>query len=47
MKTTCGFKYFIDGVELATFDEFERKMIKLDIKEINVEGLSIYAKSGK
>ncbi len=47
MKTTDGFKYFIDEIEYKSFDDFEKKMIKLDIKEINVKDLKIYAKSGK
>lgn len=47
MKTTEGFKYFIDDVEYKSFDEFEKRIDKLEIKEINVIGLSLYAKSGK
>lgn len=47
MKTTEGFKYFIDDVEYKSFDEFEKRINKLEIKEINVIGLSLYAKSGK
>ena len=47
MKTTGKFRYFIDEVEIATFDEFEKKTLKLDIKEIKVENLNIYAKTGK
>lgn len=43
MKTTQGFKYFIDNKEITSFDEFEKKIIKLEIKEINVIGLNLYA----
>lgn len=27
-----GFKYFLDGVELKDFDEFEKKIEKLDVE---------------
>ena len=47
MKTTHGFKYFLDGVQIETFDKFEKKIKDLNIREINVEGLNIYAKSEK
>ena len=47
MKTTEGFKYWLDNVEIKDFDTFEKRIKQLEIKEINVEGLNIYAKSGK
>ena len=46
MKTKGkGFKYFLDGEELKDFDTFEKKIKQLEIKEINVEGLNIYART--
>ena len=48
MKTKGnGFKYFLDGTQIETFDKFEKKIKDLNIREINVEGLNIYAKSEK
>ena len=47
MKTTEGFKYWLDGEQVKDFDTFEKKIKQLEIKEINVEGLNLYAKSGK
>lgn len=47
MKTTEGFRYFLDGVEIKNFDMFEKKIKDLKIKEINVEGLNIYARTEK
>ena len=47
MKVTEGFKYWLDDVEIKDFDTFEKKIKQLEIREINVEGLNIYAKSGK
>ena len=47
MKTTDGFKYFLNEQEIETFDKFEKKIKDLNIREIKVEGLNIYAKSEK
>ena len=48
MKTKGdGFKYFLDGTQIETFDKFEKKTKDLDIREIKVEGLNVYAKSEK
>ena len=47
MKTTNGFKYFLDNIQIETFDKFEKKIKDLNIREIKVEGLNIYAKSEK
>lgn len=46
MKITGNnFKYFIDEKEYSNFDAFEKAVNKIEIKEIKVEGLNIYAKS--
>ena len=46
MKTSVeGFTYHIDGERIKDFDTFEKKISKLEIKEINVEGLNIYART--
>ena len=48
MKTKGnGFKYFLDNTQIETFDKFEKKIKDLNIREIKVEGLNIYAKSEK
>ena len=46
MKTKGdGFKYFLDGTQIETFDKFEKKTKDLDIREIKVEGLNLYART--
>ena len=47
MKTAGkGFKYWLDGEQIKDFDTFEKKIKNINVK-INVEGLNLYAKSGK
>ena len=41
-----GFKYFLNGEQIKDFDTFEKKIKNIDVT-IKVEGLNIYAKSGK
>ena len=41
-----GFKYYLDNIEVKDFDTFEKKIKNIDVT-INVEGLNLYAKSGK
>lgn len=46
MKTTRqGFTYHIDGERVKDFDTFEKKINKLEIKEIIVKGLEIDART--
>jgi len=45
MKTTGGFIYHIDGEKVKDFDTFEKKINKLEIKEIIVNGLKIDART--
>ena len=42
MKATGGFEYYLDGVKLKGYDEFEKKIKNMEIK-INVDNLKIYA----
>lgn len=38
MKVTGnGFKFFLDGEQLKNFDEFEKKISKIEVKEITVD----------
>ena len=41
-----GFKYYLDNIEVKDFDTFEKKIKNIDVT-IKVEGLNLYAKSGK
>ena len=45
MTTTQGFTYHIDGEKVKDFDTFEKKINKLEIKEIIVKGLEIDART--
>lgn len=45
MKTTQGFTYHIDGERIKDFDTWEKKINKLEIKEIKVKGLEIDART--
>jgi hypothetical protein len=47
LKTTQGFKYHFNSDEVKNFDEFEKLIKKHEIREINVEGLNIYARTEK
>ena len=45
MTTTGGFTYHIDGERIKDFDTWEKKINKLEIKEIKVKGLEIDART--
>ena len=42
MKATAGFEYYLDGVKLKGYDEWEKKIKNIEVK-INVGNLKIYA----
>ena len=42
MTATGGFEYYLDGVKLKSYDEWEKRIKSIEVK-INVDNLKIYA----